>query len=131
MGVLASVRKHEEFHNCNFQYKGNTWTKAGKVGPTVWGRLTVPLGCEEGKPHPSFQSRGLCHPSTSAMSQQGIASSRSPTQGLWPAQKTCFALGPGLGPLLWEPPSQRHPTYEMASTMASPMRMEQTAWSSR
>lgn len=37
--------------------------------------------------------------------------------------------GPGLGSTLWEPPSR--PTYEMASTMASPMRMEQTAWSSR
>lgn len=92
------MRKREEFHNCNFQYKGNMWTKAGKAGPTGWGRLTVPLGCEEGKPRPSFQSRGLCHPSTGAVSQQGtvFASSRSPPRGCGQRKRPA---SPRVGPL--------------------------------
>lgn len=87
-----------------------------RLGPSEAVEGSRPLGRDECKPRPRCPEPGTEQPAD----QHGTRPAWGPGVR---TRKACLSRGPR--------PSPQNPTHEMASTMASPMRMEQTAWSSR
>lgn len=92
-----------------------------KGGPQGLQKAYRHLSCEEGTlcSHcPGSGAKGPTTPHNMRVMSRGLACQ-------------AVAEGPGWDLCSGSPSPTDDPAYEMASTMASPMRMEQTAWSSR